>query len=354
MFVAIKLFFIILATVISWQATKVSALDHFLRDLMGKLKYYFNPKTFQYDRVRLKVWNVIWYALGLMVVSGIFFFGIFFLDNLLFETEYEAQLRFENKSLKKHKTLLASQLASMENTLSELQNEDKKLYAKIFSIASEEPEKHQQLTDELSYSSLSNFRKSIKNVRLVSAALYKQSRSNNYRYSSNALNTEEVNKLSNIPSLSPVDAIYTQHLVSGFGKRINPFHKGKYEHPGIDFSIPRGSSIYATANGKIVEIKKSDLQAGYGNYVEIDHGNGYITRYAHLENIHVRIGQKINKGEPLGTSGMSGGSISPHLHYEVLLHDENIDPIQFLIQGITPEQYAALAINAKTQNQSLD
>jgi murein DD-endopeptidase MepM/ murein hydrolase activator NlpD len=328
---------------------------HFLPDLMAKLKYYYNPKTFEYDRAKRNVWGVVSYIFGVLLVSGGFFAGIFFLDNLLFETEHEAQLRFENKSLKKHKTLLTSQLTSMEGTLASLKKEDKKLYAKIFNIQSEDSTpKQQSLSSDLSFASLSTFRRSIDKVQSSSSNLYQHSQVTNQKYNTNPLSKDELNALATIPTFSPVDLIYVSHLVSGFGERINPFHKGNYQHPGIDFSIPRGSAIYATASGRITTVKKSDLQAGYGSYIEIDHGNGYQTRYAHLDNPNVKVGQAVRKGEQIATSGMSGGSISPHLHYEVILYNENVDPVKFLIQGVTPDVYSSVLVKAKTKNQSLD
>lgn len=322
---------------------------------MGKLKYYYNPKTFAYERAKRNVWDVVSYAFGMLVVSAFFFAGIFILDNLLFETSYEAQLRFENKALKKHRTLLTNQLTSMEGTLTNLKKEDQKLYAKIFNIQSEESTaKQATLSNTLSFTSLSTFRKGIDNVKGTSSNLYQQTQVTNQKYKSNLLTKVELKALSSIPSLSPVDLIYTSHLVSGFGERLNPFHKGNYHHPGIDFSIPRGSAIYATASGRVTIVKKSDLQAGYGNYIEIDHGNGYLTRYAHLDNLSVKVGQVLTKGEQIATSGMSGGSVSPHLHYEVILYNENVDPIKFLIQGITPDLYSSLLVKANLKNQSLD
>lgn len=322
---------------------------------MGKLKYYYNPKTFEYERVERNVWDVVFYAFGLLMVSAVFFAGIFILDNLLFETSYEAQLRFENKALKKHKTLLTNQLTSIEGTLANLKKEDKKLYAKIFNVQSEESTtKQASLSNALSFTNLSTFHKGIDKVQSTSSKLYQQSQLTNQKYNTNPLSNDEVKALSTIPSLSPVDLIYTSHLVSGFGERINPFHKGNYHHPGIDFSIPRGSPIYATGSGHITTAKKSDLQAGYGNYIDIDHGNGYVTRYAHLDNLSVKVGQAVKKGEQIATSGMSGGSTSPHLHYEVILFNENVDPVNFLIQGVTPDLYSTLLVKAKLKNQSLD
>jgi murein DD-endopeptidase MepM/ murein hydrolase activator NlpD len=143
-------------------------------------------------------------------------------------------------------------------------------------------------------------------------------------------------------------------LVSGFGTRINPFHKGKYKHPGIDFAAPRGTAVVAAAGGRVIDINKSDLQAGYGNSVDIDHGHGFITRYAHLETITVKQGERVAKKVVIGTVGNSGGSIAPHLHYEVIYEGEPVNPLKYMIEGLNSYDYSRLnALNNK-QNQSLD
>ncbi|MBK8290924.1 MAG: M23 family metallopeptidase [Flammeovirgaceae bacterium] len=131
-------------------------------------------------------------------------------------------------------------------------------------------------------------------------------------------------------------------LVSGYGIRINPFHKGNYHHDGVDISSARGTVVTATAEGQVTIVKRSDLVAGYGNYLEVDHGDGYVTRYSHLEEIVVRQGQTVKKGQSIGIVGSSGGSIAPHLHYEVIKNGNNLNPIDFFMEGIASGQYEAL------------
>jgi murein DD-endopeptidase MepM/ murein hydrolase activator NlpD len=122
----------------------------------------------------------------------------------------------------------------------------------------------------------------------------------------------------------------------------------------VDVAMPRGSPVIATGSGAVVQLKRSDLEAGYGNYIEIDHGRGVVTRYAHLEDIHVKFGAKVTKGEVVGTVGSSGGSVAPHLHYEIIRDGKNIDPVIHIVEGLTSGQHHHLLLSSHQQNQSLD
>jgi murein DD-endopeptidase MepM/ murein hydrolase activator NlpD len=165
---------------------------------------------------------------------------------------------------------------------------------------------------------------------------------------------EQLDGIGSIPSIQPIANAQLDLLVSGFGERINPFHKGKYKHPGVDFAAPRGTPVFATAPGKVIVVKRTRLQAGYGNYIDVDHGNGFVTRYAHLEAIKVHKWQNIDKGKVIGTVGNSGGSVAPHLHYEVIREGEPVNPVHHLMEGLTSEQHSALFKLSMKQNQSLD
>jgi murein DD-endopeptidase MepM/ murein hydrolase activator NlpD len=125
-------------------------------------------------------------------------------------------------------------------------------------------------------------------------------------------------------------------------------------HHGLDFTAPRGTPVLATAPGKVTMAKHSSLQAGHGNYVAVNHGNGYITQYAHLEEIFVRYGEKVSKGQVIGTVGNSGGSIIPHLHYEITQHGEHVDPLTFMIEDVNSGEYQEMLYVGNQQNQSLD
>ncbi|WP_421873321.1 M23 family metallopeptidase [Pararhizobium sp.] len=125
-------------------------------------------------------------------------------------------------------------------------------------------------------------------------------------------------------------------ITSTFGNRLDPFLGRLALHAGIDFRAPTGTRIVATAPGTVITAGKN---GGYGNMVEIDHGNGITTRYAHLSTILVNAGDKIRTGEPIARSGSTGRSTGPHLHYEVRLNGEAVDPMRFLTAGIKLSHY---------------
>ncbi len=117
---------------------------------------------------------------------------------------------------------------------------------------------------------------------------------------------------------------------SGFGVRRDPFTGRPALHAGIDFRTPRGTPIRAAGSGRVVTAGRS---GGYGNLVEIDHGNGVTTRYAHLTSIAVERGQIVATGDHIGRAGSTGRSTGPHLHYETRIDDEPVDPNRFLRAG---------------------
>lgn len=113
-----------------------------------------------------------------------------------------------------------------------------------------------------------------------------------------------------------------------FGFRRNPFGGRSYEfHPGMDIDGERGDLVVAPANGTVV---KAGWSGGYGNMVEVDHGNGLTTRYGHLSKVEVTVGDTINRGQLLGYVGSTGRSTGPHLHYELRLGEKPVNPRHFL------------------------
>ncbi len=119
-------------------------------------------------------------------------------------------------------------------------------------------------------------------------------------------------------------------VTSGFGIRRDPILGVSALHPGIDFRAARGTTVPATAAGVIT---RAGWAGGYGNMVEIDHGGGYSTRYGHLSEIDVNVGDKVSLGETIGKSGSTGRSTGPHLHYEVRHNGKAVNPVAFLKAG---------------------
>ncbi len=137
-----------------------------------------------------------------------------------------------------------------------------------------------------------------------------------------------------VPSRTPVDGAPG----SGFGFRTDPFTGQPALHTGLDFPADVGTPIYAAAGGVVVG---ADSHPAYGELVEIDHGNGLVTRYAHASTIVVRAGDVVRKGQKVAEVGSTGRSTGPHLHFEVLVEGVPQDPMRFLAGAAAPVRAAA-------------
>ena len=151
-----------------------------------------------------------------------------------------------------------------------------------------------------------------------------------------------------IPSVHPVEKL---QFTSNFGIRSDPFRGTAAMHAGVDIPGPVGTPIYATADGKVVSV---DVKfSGYGKMVEIDHGFGYRTRYAHMHEFAVRSGQNVKRGDLIGYVGNTGLSTAPHLHYEVLINGSQVDPVHYFYNDLSAAEYEKVLELASVENQSL-
>ena len=139
-----------------------------------------------------------------------------------------------------------------------------------------------------------------------------------------------------IPAIQPISNKDLRQTASGYGMRIDPIYKTAKFHSGMDFSAHQGTPVYATGNGKVV---KAGWEGLYGNTIIINHGFGYETRYAHLSKIDVRVGQKVVRGETIGKVGSTGKSTGPHLHYEVHVKGEVVNPINYYFMDLSADDY---------------
>lgn len=155
--------------------------------------------------------------------------------------------------------------------------------------------------------------------------------------------TQRAGLEASLPSYSPVDYPY---LSSSFGWRRHPLSGRRSMHEGLDFSAPHGSPIYAASGGVVIE---ASSQSGYGKTIEIDHGQGLMTRYAHASSIDVKVGDLVEKGQVIGKVGSTGRSTGPHLHFEVRMAGHPLDPRLFLDK---PEAARTLVAQARNEEQN--
>ena len=162
--------------------------------------------------------------------------------------------------------------------------------------------------------------------------------------------------LLHIPAIQPIDNKDLKRTASGWGWRVHPIYNIKKFHYGLDFTAPIGTPIYATGDG-IIEysiLSTDKLSRGYGNLIIIDHGYGYKTLYAHLSRFNIKKGDKIERGKIIGYVGSSGLSTGPHLHYEVIKDGKKVNPINYLFNSLTPDEYEKIIEISNSIKKSYD
>ena len=154
------------------------------------------------------------------------------------------------------------------------------------------------------------------------------------------------------PLTLPLEGMSYVQTGASVGPKHNPLYKVEVQHDGIDLVAPQGSAVFASADGTVRQVIHSNK--GLGNIVEIDHRNGYVTRYALLGEISVSQGRTVKRGQKIGTVGISSTTFAPHLHYEVLRDGNVLDPVRYLFASVGPEEYAKMLYMSVSTRQSLD
>ncbi len=310
-------------------------------------RYKFNPETLAYEihkipaRVRFSK-GFVMFLLSLMVSVG--YYAIY-TKYLNLETPKALSLKRENEELATRLELINRRFESANRSLLALQMRDNYVYRPIFGME-EIPQEVRNAgfggVDRYSY--LKNFEKSgilsktAYNLDVLYKKAYVQSKSFD-DLSLLARNADEMTLC--VPAIPPVNIGSSKlRFSSSFGYRRDPFHGDYRMHTGVDISGPVGEPIYATGNGKVVEIGFDFF--GYGNFVLIDHGFGYKTRYAHLKSADVTIGRVVKRGDTIGRMGNTGRSKGPHLHYEVIYRNRPVNPLNYYNRDVNEEEFAAL------------
>lgn len=283
---------------------------------------------------------------------GLIFFALYL---TFFDTPLTKKLREENDQLKNQYKILKKQSEDIKDVLFDLRQRDNSLYRAILQA---EP-----LPDSIYEASLSNVGRyaeltGMKDAELMiytsqqvdklSKMTYIQSKS--YDELLELVKNKEV-KLLSIPAIQPILNKDLRSTASGYGPRIDPVYRVPTFHSGMDFTARIGTDIYATGEGRI---SFAGWKRGYGNLIEIDHGYQYKTWYAHLNEIKIRSGQKVVRGDIIGSVGNSGKSTGPHLHYEVHYKGESVNPTNYYFLDLSPEEYDKMIQISSNFGQTLD
>ena len=318
-------------------------------------KFVFDPKKRAFVPKRATVRSVLWAIVrytGATLLAALLFYAVF---ALVFSTDRERMLEREHQLLAQERAAIALELAVVEESVEYLQVRDREIYQELFS--SDPPNYIIEAQDTL-VRDLSEM-ESMSESDLVWDAYVMTSRVESTVSQVSRWLTEIDTLLSGgslrpsaIPSVIPVQPFSPLQTGASLGKKINPFYKTIRDHDGLDLVVPAGTEVRCSAEGKVVEVVRSEK--GMGNRVTVDHGNGIQTFYAHLNQVKVSQGQTIRQGDLIGTVGQSGSCFAPCLHYEVRRGGFLQDPVNYFFAVLDPVTYREMMTVALTTGQSMD
>lgn len=318
---------------------------------MQRPKYRFNPQTLSFDAVRIPLRKRMAKVLIHFIMSLAFFVGLGYSFTFFVDTPNVKSLKRQNSELLLRYDLTSKQLNEMSEVLATIEARDNNIYRAIFesdtiptTIRRGGYGGHEKYTHLHGTGHGEMVRGIALQLDMLTWRTYIQSRSFD-DVTVLAKNMELLNEC--IPAIQPVSVKDFVCISDFFGlRRRHPVLGTTTFHSGIDFAGADGTPIHATGDGEVIAASYSF--GGYGNQVVIDHGFGYQTRYAHLKKIKVAVGQKVKRTEVIALMGNTGQSTGTHLHYEVLIRNKAVDPLNYF-NDMTEEDYEDMLKNASSQ-----
>ena len=312
----------------------------------SKSKYHFNPETMVYEKHKLSFVGRYGRLVLMVLLVGLTSWFIFylFISIIKIEPPKTALLRNRSARWQAKMEIMESRLDSYEEVLTVIEDRDNDVYRSIFGLGDISREAN-VLYENVGNPRLDAARRKIENM---SRRAYTQSKS----LDDVSRQVQSVGDLvSHIPAVPPLCPDKRKvRISSSFGYRVDPVYGGGEYHRGQDFAAPRGYPVYATGDGVVKTVKHQFY--GYGNMVVIDHGFGYLTRYAHLSFTNVTEGMKLSRGDKVGEIGSTGKSTGPHLHYEVEYMGRNVNPMNYMDYSMDIIEYKSMVDRRRRENES--
>ncbi|MEA1873375.1 MAG: M23 family metallopeptidase [Bacteroidota bacterium] len=321
-------------------------------------KYRFNPDTLKYEEIKPGFKQIMAKFTPYLISLIIFAAAFTYIYDKHFDTPEKQRLKTENEFLSENLTHINQKIDDFNAQMNQLAQQDNELYRVIYqmdSISSKVRNSGYGGVDR--YAKLKGHQSS-ELVMEVAQRLDKLDKklsiqkSSYYELSEVLKNSE--NRLNALPIIQPIHNKELTRIGSYYGMRLHPILRIYRMHDGIDLTASTGTPVYAAGDGKVIRVDHNRSRRGYGNLVIIDHGyDGLETRYAHLHTIDVKKGQRIKRGQQLGTVGDTGLSTAPHLHYEIRKNGSTINPLYYILD-VTAEQYDKLVSISKIPGKSFD
>lgn len=316
---------------------------------MAKKSYKFNPQTLTYEAIQPPVRLRVYRALRKIFIGFILASIITFAFSYFFYTPKMYAINRSNSELRLKYAILQDKINTARTKLEDIRHRDTYVYRKLFGTDSmtiegvHEPypaQKYASLTGD-TYSSV--LLKSWMDLDALARTMYLESKSLDELQS---LARDKETMALSVPAIWPIDRrLMNSPHIGRYGYRNHPILGSYRMHTGIDLGAPRGTPVYVTGNGVVSKVASE--RGGYGNYIIVDHGLGYKTRYAHLNKSLVVTGQTVKRGEVIGEVGNTGRSTGPHLHYEVILMDKTVDPLNYFRQDMDETEFEQIIEMAK-------
>jgi len=304
-------------------------------------RFTFNPETLSYQRIKVtgrqKLFRFLLF-IGFSVFVGT---GILVIRDTKLVSPRSEKLAVEQKQIIFEMDLLNRDIEQYESTLANVAYNDDHIYRVYFE---QDPWpvtlREAGVGGSQKYAYLRKYKHADlligtnRNIDQVERKLVVQSTS--FDEVIEMAGTKE-ERLAARPAIQPVSLKDLTRFGSSFGIRFHPILKVVRPHEGIDLTAPRGTPIYATADGTVIQA--GYRAGGFGKKILLDHGFGYRTLYGHCEKVLVEAGQEVKRGEVIGIVGSTGLSKSPHLHYEVHVNGRPVDPINYYANDLSAEEY---------------
>ncbi len=303
-------------------------------------------RTLKQSLIRFLLLVLVW--LGATVLYYVVF-------SLFFDTPVESQMKHDTDMLREQYALLAERYDTLAQVMENVDRRDRNVFNILFESSPYDFNAERREANQAAYEKL--FRRSNRQLRRTFderlSALEKRSEELAASAWDMRRRIDSLGDATNrIPAIQPVINKKLTLLTASYGMRIHPFFKTLKSHQGVDYIVPEGSRVFATADGRVKEV--STRSSTSGRVVVIDHGNGYETSYGHLGAVNVRRGQEVHRGDIIALSGNSGLSLAPHLHYEVRHHGLRVDPIHYFFLELSPHEYERILRIAQSGMQSFD
>lgn len=316
---------------------------------MAKKSYKFNPQTLTYEAVKPPLQLRVYRILRRIFIGFILASIVTFIFSYFFHTPKMYAIYRTNSELRLKYAILQDKISTSAAKLEDIRHRDTFVYRKLFGtdsmtvdgIYNDYPaQKYASLIGD-PYSSV--LLKSWRDIDALARMAYLESKSLD-ELQLLAKGKEEM--ATAIPAIWPLDRrLMTHPGIGRYGFRNHPILGRYIMHYGVDLGAPKGTPVYTTGNGTVIEVGYD--RTGWGNFVLIDHGLGYKTRYAHLSKTLVIEGQDVKRGEIIAEVGSTGRSTGSHLHYEVILMGQTVDPVNYFRLDMDEAEFERIIETAK-------